>query len=284
MVPIITTCIPAILIFILSIIDYIRRDRNRKIGKYFGISEDPLLYRIEFISCLPTAILTFIIGNLDAVMPSYILTNRWYHLTFHALFYIAYLFIISGILSIMISLRNRLIDKPDTMSTTIGPRSEKKKSIIEVVLDLILKDKNGPYGFVSNFAVRTNNYIPLGIRDRILNIQVGNVDSDQMIKNLVLYYVNVPGISKILNGVLYPRGLGNCDSIVGYSDILGLREDIVKSMESNLFGRLIFDGIENTDEYQEFELDNEITKIRMDKLDDAISMSCEDMTGSVTSV
>lgn len=268
LVPIITTCAPAIIIFILSIIDYVRRDKNRKIGKYFSVSEDPLLYRIEFISCLlvclPSAIITFIIGNLDSVMPPYILTARWYHLTFHAMSYITfditYLFIISGTLSIIMSLgRNNVLDLLDVKSTTTGTKEDKKRTRREVVLDLMLKDTTGYHGFVSNFAMRTDNYIPLGIRDWIMDINtLTNSDADQAIKNLVTYYINVQGVKKSFINVLYPRGIVNPDSIVGYSDIQGLKNDIINEMESNLFSRLIYDGIEDTDIYQEYVSNNRI--------------------------
>lgn len=305
LVPILTTCAPAFIIFILSIIDYIRRDKKRKIGKYFGLSEDPLLYRIEFISCLviclPSAIATFIIGNLDSIMPSYILTARWYHLSFHAICYITfdvtYLFIISGALSILMSLKFRhRSDNSDVQSTTTGIRAERKKTKREVVLSLMLKGEL--YSFISNFAMRTDNYIPLGIRDWIMDIDLSNSDADQAIKNLMSYYVGVHGIGKLITNILFPRGIVNCDSIVGYPDIAGLKEDIIEEMESNLFSRLIFDGIEDTDEYYEFETSNkalieeEANKIKemIEKdevdigFDDAISMSGDDMTGSANSV
>lgn len=307
LVPIITTCVPAILIFLLSILDYVRRDKNRKIGKYFSISEDPLLYRIEFISCLvlclPSAIATFIIGNLDSVMPGYILTARWYHLTFHALCYIAfditYLFIVSGTLSILMSLKAHYrIDDSDTRSTTTGAKEEKKRTQREIVLDLMLKDTTGYYGFISNFAMRTDNYIPLGIREWIMDIDIANnSDSDQAIKNLVSYYIDAHGIGKSLTSILYPRGIVNCDSIIGYPDLVGLKEDIIEEMESNLFSRLIFDGIADTDVYQEFEDNNkilineqaskskEVVNNEQDiELGDAISLEEDDMACSTSSV
>lgn len=267
LVPIITTCVPAIIIFLLSILDYYRRDKTRKIGKYFSMSEDPLLYRIEFISCLlvclPSAVITFIIGNLDSIMPPYILTARWYHLTFHALCYIAfdvtYLFIISGALSILVSVKSHIIpDESDIKSTTTNAKEERRKTEIETVLSLMLESKDGYYGFVSNFAMRTDNYVPLGIREWIMDIDINSNDADQAIKNLVSYYINVFGISKSLSNVLYPRGLANPDSIIGYSDIAGLKEDIIDEMESNLFKRLIFDGITETDIYHEFRTNNRL--------------------------
>lgn len=269
LVPIITTCIPAIIIFILSMLDYYRRDKRRKMGKYFGISEDPLLYRIEFISCLvlclPSAIITFVVGNLDGIMPPYILTARWYHLTFHAIFYIifdvTYLFIISGTLSILMSIKAhyKLSDDLDVRSTTIGAREERRRMQSEVVLELMLNNKDGYYEYIANFAMKTDNYIPLGIREWIMDIDVANnSDADQGIKNLVSYYIDAYSIGKSINNVLYPRGIIQPDSIIGYSDIAGLKQDIIEEMESNLFARLIFDGITETDIYKEFELNNKI--------------------------
>lgn len=310
LIPIVATCLPAIIIFLLSMLDYYRRDKTRKIGRYFSTSEDPLLYRIEFISCLtlclPSALLTFIIGNLDGVMPAYILTARWYHLTFHALCYIlfdvSYLFIISGTLSILISylgkMNRTLQEDSDVRSTTTGAKEQKRRTKREIVLNLMLNSKDGYYGFVSNFAMKTDNYIPLGIRDWLNDIDVqSNNDSDQAIKNLISYYMNVHGVSKSFSNVLYPRGIVNLDSIIGYSDLQGLKQDLIDEMESNLFDRLIFDGITETDIYQEFETANRglikeqtvvIKEVVLSEheieLGDAISIGEDDMACSTNSV
>jgi len=273
-VPIATALLPSLLVFLWSIYDYVKRDRKRKLGNYFGLSEDPLLYRVEFLSCiilcLPTAVITFIVGNLDSVIPSYILTSRWYLLSFHALFYIAfdlsYLIVVSGAVSIVISKIVTMRHRPDDLlsETTVSKVERKKVSRKELALKLMMEDKD-MHEFLRNYATRTNNYIAFGLREWLKNINLSSSDADQTIKTLMGYYITSPLIGHCISNCIHPRGLGTYDEIVGYTDIPGFLLDLIDNIDSVLFKGLIVDGVEYTEEYQEYV---KLNKIHIEKKDE----------------
>lgn len=122
-------------------------------------SLDLLGYRREFIImmivCLPLAILTFVIGLLDAVIDAHMLTKKIVLITFHAICYILFdiclIICVSGITCLEPGSKNNKVFSDASESTGTDLKPTRKQLLLKFIMDT---DKN----MLSKFCRESGNY------------------------------------------------------------------------------------------------------------------------------
>lgn len=167
--PVIAVLLPGLAVLVWSLVRFKRTEANisfyKVLVRFFGMYDDPLVYRTEFmlalLICLPLAIITFVIGNLDPLIPNYILFRRIIQLVFHAIIYtlfdISFALLLTGFYAVLIWLRRtRNIDI--TFNETTSATSETRKlSTRDLILSYALSDPEGRE-IIAEFSKSTDNY------------------------------------------------------------------------------------------------------------------------------
>jgi len=154
-VSIVAVLLPATVVLIWSLIRFKRTEADisfyKVLKRFFGMYDDPLIYRTEFVMaliiCLPLAIITFIIGNLDPLIPNYILVRRIVQLAFHAAMYtafdVSFALLITGFYAIIFWVtRTRNIDIHFAETTSVTSET-RRLEIRDLVLAYALADTEG---------------------------------------------------------------------------------------------------------------------------------------------
>jgi len=313
--PITSTFTPATVVFALIIIGHIRnmhrekaaigdttsaafatttspdaKHRNsitRHIISFFETFEDPLLYRAEFtvcvITCLPFAIFTFVIGNVDAVIPSYIFGRRIILLCFHGICYIifdvTYIIMTSGLFAVVwqkILLRavaqddgTSTIGTAITMDARVARRemSNRKLTVKAVLEHAVGKD------LIADYCKVTNNYNQYGLRKWLCDIRKSPDLNNRLVYFFKAYavrgrsgmyddFVTLAQSLRVIMGDTYNFSEFSKLSAEETSIVL---ENLIEIIETHMIKMLLFDGLTDTLRYSYFLDDYEdyITEYKM---------------------
>lgn len=271
---IISFVIPASIIFIINIAKFIKHRSeklSRQLGRYFGTYDDPLLYRIEFVIAillvLPIVVLTFIIGQLDPFVSTYILAPKIIHYTFHMIMYtlfdVTYMLLITGLFSLVhnkYSSRVTLSEEMSVCASTIGDSIRQKKLIgKDIVLKFVIGHTTGR-DIIRDFSMNTNNYMYYGIHTWMTNL-LGSADADQKLGYFFkIYYTSGNGIYKDYSNISNRYGIHN--SLGEYmpntlskmtkDELTDVIMEILDTTEKYLFTYIKNDGLMDTEVFIDF--------------------------------
>ena len=282
------------------VIDIPKQDSNGKtrrktniIKDYFSSFEDPTLQRIAFaiclLVCLPSAISTFVIGNLDSLIPSYIYGRRIILLTFHGvlwiIFDVSFQLVVTGMVSMVwkrfsTKSTKNVSETSDTIVTDTN--KERKLSRREMTLK-VLMSIDEPRSVIEHFCKVTNNYTFFGLLNWIEQIMSAKSEQNNKLGLFFRMYANKErgSIYEEYYNILRSHRL--IDTATGEFDTTAMEamdpETVVDTLqelhnvtEKYLMTKIIFDGFFETSGYENCLIDyyDEIKAYKDNKIKEQI--------------
>jgi len=268
--PVVAVLLPATAILIWTLKRFKEAEKGtgffRVIRRFFSTYDDPLLYRFDFLMalalCFPLAILTFVVGYLDGLIPGWILYRRIISHSFHAFLYISFdvtfCLLVAGIYPTLLwawKYHRQSFDFSDGETTYTNPEA-RKLSTSEQVMMFTIKDPKGRL-LIEEFSQSSGNYSHYGVYRSMdaLNIQLngGATIDDALAFFFRLITNSKEGVGKEYNKIAIRYDLGRIESrSFDGKDKSVIIADVMEVALSYLISGVTIDGFFDTDEFKDF--------------------------------
>lgn len=244
--------------------------KTNVIKEYFSSFEDPTLRRIEFaiclMICLPAAVATFVIGNLDVVIPQYIYGRRIILLTFHGIswiiFDVSFQLVVTGMVSMMWHrlTKTKTSTAMDTTESIVTDTNKGRKLSRREMTLKVLMSIDEPRSVVEHFCKVTNNYTFFGLLNWLEQIMSAKSEQNNKLGLFFKMYAS-PERGSVYDEYYREarrRGLLDTDLMIDTTlmealdqeKTMMILQDLHGITEKYLMTRIIFDGFFETTGYE----------------------------------